>query len=305
MDKTTKKAAIFVLGMHRSGTSTFASGLTTLGIDWGTNLLERGEDNPKGFWEDKKLLEINRKILLAKCSDGDFAHSLVGQIDFSQITLGVIQEINKFIERKSEKSALWGCKDPRCCLTFPLWEKQLLSQNISPIVLMVIRNPLEVALSLNKRNAIPIRDGIMLWMSYNYAIIQNAGKYIKYIVSYDDILEDPYKVLCKIASILEINRDNNEKNLIKFSSEFISKELRHHKAEDDQFKKACGGSLEAYEFYQKLVEFSRNWSIHKSVNKSLISNISGISLLTDTCKPSQQKRLFIMPINIRKKNILK
>ena len=57
------KKIIMVLGMHRSGTSAIARGLQTLGVQLGTNLFSAGFDNPKGFWEDKDVLEINEQLL--------------------------------------------------------------------------------------------------------------------------------------------------------------------------------------------------------------------------------------------------
>ncbi|MBV5267025.1 MAG: hypothetical protein JZU67_00575, partial [Burkholderiaceae bacterium] len=44
---------IFVLGMHRSGTSAITRGLQVLGVSLGENLLPPVLlDNPKGYFED-------------------------------------------------------------------------------------------------------------------------------------------------------------------------------------------------------------------------------------------------------------
>ena len=55
---------IFVLGMHRSGTSAITHLLSILGADLGKNLLMGQTDiNKKGFWENQELIEIHDTIL--------------------------------------------------------------------------------------------------------------------------------------------------------------------------------------------------------------------------------------------------
>jgi hypothetical protein len=53
----------------------------------------------------------------------------------------------------------WFIKDPRLCLTLPLWQPLL----EAPLAVHVLRHPLEVAASLLARNALPIPVGLTLW----------------------------------------------------------------------------------------------------------------------------------------------
>ena len=51
-----------VLGMHRSGTSALARCVNLIGVDWGPEggLTEAiAHENPKGFWEHKKISIYN------------------------------------------------------------------------------------------------------------------------------------------------------------------------------------------------------------------------------------------------------
>ena len=52
-----------VLGMHRSGTSAITKGLEVLGVNLGDNLLPPKDDNPKGFFEDRDLVNLNERVL--------------------------------------------------------------------------------------------------------------------------------------------------------------------------------------------------------------------------------------------------
>lgn len=55
--------AITMLGMHRSGTSLVTRGISTLGIHIGENLIDKGQDNPTGFWEDKSLHLLSERVM--------------------------------------------------------------------------------------------------------------------------------------------------------------------------------------------------------------------------------------------------
>jgi hypothetical protein len=57
---------IFVLGMHRSGTSAVAGVLARLGFSLGTELVPaQSRVNDAGFFEDKAVLEFHESLLAA------------------------------------------------------------------------------------------------------------------------------------------------------------------------------------------------------------------------------------------------
>ncbi len=55
--------AIIVLGMHRSGTSAISGGIANMGVEFGDHLMPAAPDNPRGFWENEGVVEINDKLL--------------------------------------------------------------------------------------------------------------------------------------------------------------------------------------------------------------------------------------------------
>ena len=55
---------IFVMGMHRSGTSMVTGILSRCGMKIGKNLLMGAKDNPKGDFEDRRFININNDILI-------------------------------------------------------------------------------------------------------------------------------------------------------------------------------------------------------------------------------------------------
>ena len=282
MKKHDENTAVFVLGMHRSGTSALARGLIAIGIDWGTNLLAGEADNPKGFWEDKDLHKINRLILSHYSLDGEFAFSMGGRIDFSLIDKSIIEEVKTFIKNKALKEGgLWGCKDPRCCLTFPVWKKHLVEQNTIPKCIMIIRNPLDVALSLNARNGFSIDKGVMLWFSYNYAILQNAFDSIETIVQYEDLLEHPNATLEKISDSLGIDPRSFTEEIFEFEKKFLSRDLCHHASTLTQLQDAFSQKKEVIELYKSLLDLSKKKHIVSSDIKLILNRVQGFGLLNE------------------------
>src|SRR5262245_1322694 len=56
---------IFVLGMHRSGTSLFAGVLGLLGAGLPKNLLPANSWNPKGYFEPLDIVNLHEEMLSA------------------------------------------------------------------------------------------------------------------------------------------------------------------------------------------------------------------------------------------------
>ncbi len=56
---------VFVLGMHRSGTSATTRAINLLGVPLAANdeLASPSPNNPTGFWEVTRLTDFNNKLL--------------------------------------------------------------------------------------------------------------------------------------------------------------------------------------------------------------------------------------------------
>ena len=55
--------ALFVLGMHRSGTSALTGLLHRLGVVLGEHLLPASEDNPRGYWENADIVAVHERLM--------------------------------------------------------------------------------------------------------------------------------------------------------------------------------------------------------------------------------------------------
>jgi len=104
----------------------------------------------------------------------------------------------KFLNDKSK--APWLQKDPRMCITLRTWLPLLKTQ---PAVVFTYRHPLEVALSLKKREAnFSLQQGLRLWIIYNMRAIQNSRDLCRVLTSNEKVLKDPLNEVQRISEEL-------------------------------------------------------------------------------------------------------
>jgi len=131
-------------------------------------------------------------------------------------------EAAKLIQRFSVHEP-WGWKDPRNSLTLPFWK--LLIPDLK--VVICLRNPLEVAQSLNKRGYSSMAFGLNLWLIYNQRLLSAVRPEDRVITHYDVYFYDPRSELQRVLNML--NMHISEEALDKACSG-ISFSLRHHRA---------------------------------------------------------------------------
>jgi len=182
---------LFVVGMHRSGTSTLARMVNLMGCYLGEKeeLIPAKPDNPAGFWEREDVFQLNEEIIL---SAGSVWHA---PTDFDMARLDGRQR-KKLESRAGEIVARldphrpWIIKDPRLCLTFPVWR----AVTEDPVVVMIWRRPLQVAQSLATRNGFALPLGVALWEEYTLQVLRNTLGLRRLLVSHEEIMARPMEV---------------------------------------------------------------------------------------------------------------
>jgi hypothetical protein len=171
---------IIVTGMHRSGTSCITGLLEKCGLSLGTNyplLNEPRFDNRKGHFENRGAIALNETIL--QTAGGTWCNPPSAEaVELAGKKLG------SYITRFAETFNGDLFKDPRTCLTMPVWRKYC--PDISAVVFCV-RHPIAVAGSLKSRNNIPVGQGLILWYEYNLRCIEALQDLPCFIVDYDNL----------------------------------------------------------------------------------------------------------------------
>jgi hypothetical protein len=220
--------AVLVLGMHRSGTSALARGLQTLGVYLGNDFISPKPDNPKGYWEDRNILEINERLL----GVFGFKWEEVALIDDSQWEapgVGALRaEAIAYLKSQFVSHELWGFKDPRTIRLLPFWHSVLDSLEVDECYLTVIRNPRSVANSLLRRQGMDAVTAHLLWLVYvvpNLSMIANRPFVV---ADYDLVMSDPRQELERIAKGLKIPLTvTSNAGIDQFASDFLDPKLRH------------------------------------------------------------------------------
>lgn len=150
--------------MHRSYSSIVARSLHEGGIEMGTKFIPADWSNKEGHFEDAMIVHINKEILAA--AGGDWRNPPAEKSIEKQIDSFRNKCMLAISNRKRSSDKLWGFKDPRTCLTWPVW-KHFIDE---PVFIVLRRPAIEVAESLRKRNNMPIKEGLLLYRIYNERI---------------------------------------------------------------------------------------------------------------------------------------
>lgn len=199
--------AYCILGMHRSGTSLVAQLLARLGVDFGPRreLLDADVDNPKGYWEVERIVHANEWILQSLGRRWDTAFPLPRSWHESPELRHHRAHLRKVLEELFSGSERFGWKDPRCCLTLPLWRRALDEAGIPVGFVLVLRNPLDVARSLAKRNGFDVSNALGLWYHYTLRSLVDSAGASRVAVRYQDLLDRPLAEAAALAEALALD----------------------------------------------------------------------------------------------------
>ena len=172
---------LLIVGMHRSGTSSVAGLYTYLGCDIGRSIMPPAQDNPKGFFENQRIVDIHDRLLLAFGRTWDVDLDLPdGWLEMPETQAAQAELTNVLREEFDPANPVWLVKDPRLCLILDLWRAvgDALGRAIKCVV--VVRHPDEIAASLERREGMPFPVVIALqgfyWRSLKkQALIAGAG----------------------------------------------------------------------------------------------------------------------------------
>lgn len=219
---------MFILGMHRSGTSALARVCNLLGVDLGNKFLATNEHNEKGYWEHEDVVNIHDRIFEVLGSSWDDTRPLPDNWWERQDIKSLREELEGVIARDFESSELWGLKDPRQVRLMPLWLEILKEKNIEPAFVITLRDPLSVAKSLEKRDWADHEKALLLWLIYNMDAELMTREYARVFVNYDDMLSDWEKQVKHISKELALPLADNVAQQKGNIEEFLSPSLRHH-----------------------------------------------------------------------------
>ena len=222
------RTCLIILGMHRSGTSALGGVLEELGIRMGKVMLKPTVDNPKGYFENKRVADFNdnRIFPLLQSTWYDIAALPEGWHTADAI-LPLYEEAKQIIGEDYAGMEIFGIKDPRICILFPFWERVLNELEIAIKIILPYRSPLEVHHSMHKRNDFSMEKSLMLWTKHVLFAEYYSRNHPRVFTTYDTLLHDTKSLLSRVSDTLGIVYPNPIETRQEALNAFLEKGLRH------------------------------------------------------------------------------
>jgi len=202
---------LWVLGMHRSGTSFLVRCLHSYGVELPPNLLPSAADNPDGFQESADFVALNEAVLASQGSLWDGAWHLSNSVEMPPTAAGVAREARRLINswcnplamNAGAPTPLLALKDPRLCRTMPAL-LDALGSDWFPWGLAIVRHPFSVVRSIGYRDNMHATKALALWLRHNLELLQlaKAGGLTEPwpLICFERLIVDP---TTELSSVLE------------------------------------------------------------------------------------------------------
>lgn len=220
---------ICLVGMHRSGTSMIARLLNLSGLDLGPpeRLLKADKANPLGHFEHRGFLDIDRKLLKHFDATWHNPPDLPPSWETDPGLLPLLRHARALAASFPQEKP-WGWKEPRASLFLPFWRQAVPNMRF----LICLRNPLEVAESLQKRNRIAIEHGAWLWYLYTLSSLRDTQRCPRQLSFFDDYFARRDEEISRVLEFCGLGTFNDAAVL----ESAIEGELRHHQGGDRRLR---------------------------------------------------------------------
>lgn len=216
-----------VVGMHRSGTSALAGSLQQAGLELGRHSTWNSH-NARGNRENPEIVALHDAILRRAGFSWDKPprRASVAWTEPERAEARAIIDGFRGVPH-------WGFKDPRSLLLAEGWQALLPGLGL----VGVFRHPTAVARSLKKRERIPTRFGLGLWLIYNARLLELHARRPFPVLDFDDPPDRLLGKLDRVAASLGLTARPAER--------FYSDALRHHRTADEDPPKHVAPTLQA------------------------------------------------------------
>ncbi len=229
--RCTVKPVYLVLGMHRSGTSAVTRLLALAGCGLPKDLVPADDHNARGYFEPWRVAVFNSERLRAAGGawDDPFGFPYRPLPDDETWRAQAATLLTEQFDLESAPLL----KDPRLALLMPLWRPVFEGAGLSPLCVIPVRHPLDVARSLQTRDGFVGEKSILLWCAYMLAAEAYSRDLPRVFVSYDALLTDWRTQAARIEIAHGRALPGFNDTAARAIDAFLTPELRHHQAKMD------------------------------------------------------------------------
>ncbi len=257
------KKIVCVLGMHRSGTSMLCEILQGLGVSFGEPgmLYEGDEYNKDGYFEIKEIRLIYDKLFseihsswrsTAPLKEQIFEKEQAARADY--YTGWIVSSIGKCI---GEEEEFWGFKEPSTSVLLPIVKRAFSALGRKPVYAVMVRNPLEAAASLKRREGMEEGQALRLYMKYYISILKyTAGEQVVFFQK-NEFISQKEQAFRKLDEQIFSSKLSSEGKTEKELEAYVKTAYFHADYGEERVKE-CGNTLlcELYAYLNRLCEWS-------------------------------------------------
>jgi glycosyltransferase involved in cell wall biosynthesis len=191
-------------------------------------LLGAGEGNEVGHWESRALLSYHERLLAELDSNWhDWRALEIGRLSVDR-RRDIKAEIADLVDCEYGDAPLFVVKDPRICRFAPLFIEALEDARISVRIVHMLRNPLEVAESLERRDRLARTEGNLQWLRHALDSEAATRTCTRVIINYATLLQDCRGVLKSMTEALQIAWPYTIDDILPQVTDFLDNARRHH-----------------------------------------------------------------------------
>jgi hypothetical protein len=285
MSHANARDLIFIVGMHRSGTSALTRVLSLCGAALPATLMAPNSGNPTGYWEPHDAVELNDRFLRARTSSwSDPGLSFrsaprdhAGFASYVALIGHFLALIDEFLMHGVTSGGPLVIKEPRITALLPYWLTAATAAGFAPKAIHIFRNPADVASSLAARDGMAFDRACALWQKYNLLGEHDARTIPRAFVSYETLIEDWESTIARCATEIgvDVAVDAGARHAVET---FLSPQLRHHRSGKIErhlmaptqrkavrlaygaLQRAAGGTRDTAVFDSLLLEYASRWA---------------------------------------------
>ena len=197
-----------IVGMHRSGTSLLGSLLPDCGITLPGALIPGDTHNPEGYFERADVTALQEQLLIDLERWWPAPRGMQplpeGWLESPRGQKALADLIAVLRAERDQQHGPWAIKDPRSSLLLPLWKAACQQLEIPLQLVLAVRNPSEVMVSLVRRDqAATGMDGWRaqrLWWHHNAQVLLDGQDLPLQVLSYSHWFE-PQKALQQLQAL--------------------------------------------------------------------------------------------------------
>lgn len=219
---------LLVTGMHRSGTSAMTRVLNLLGCALHDDLIPPNLGNDKGHWEAFPVVALNDQILADAGSFWNDWTALNGDWKASSLRHEAIFRASELVRNHSKIRTLFAIKDPRISRVADIWLEAFDASDVKPTLIIMLRNPIEVARSLEARDLMNPAYCYLLWLRHMLDVEFHTRGRKRVICRYDLLLDNWRATVEKIKGETGLVFPRNSPSIQSEIDLFLDKGDRHH-----------------------------------------------------------------------------